>query len=117
MRKSLKDWEQNYTEIDKRVNISLCSFDVEVDRLESIIKGQDIPLTHIYVCLHEDKLDLLAGIELSNQLPHIPIYLEFSEGGIVDKWIQSEVSGTRLIYGTGTFKDILTEDKLLNLTK
>jgi len=112
-----KDWERNYSEINKRINISLCSFDVEVDHLASIINGQDIPLTHIYVCLHEDKLDLLAGIELSNQLPQIPIYLEFSEGGIADKWIQSEASGKRLIYGTGTFKDILTEDKLLNLLK
>lgn len=116
MKKIKQDWERNYSEIDKHTNISLCPFDVEVDGLESIINGLDTPLTHIYVCLHEDKLDLLAGIELSNQLPHIPIYLEFSEGGIADKWIQSEVSGTRLIYGTGTFKDILTEDKLLNLT-
>lgn len=107
-------WKRNYSEIDKRLNISFYSFDVEVDRLETIINHQDIPITHIYVCLHEDKLDLLAGIELSNQLPHIPIYLEFSEGGIVDKWIQSEVSGKRRIYGTGTFKDVLTEEKLLD---
>lgn len=115
MNKIKQDWERKFTEIDKHIDITLCPFDVEVDQLESIINELETPLTHIYVCLHEDKLDLLAGIELSNQLPHVPIYLEFSEGGIADKWIQSEVSGTRLIYGTGTFKDILTEDKLLNL--
>ena len=59
-------------------------------------------------------IDLWAGIELSNQFPHIPIYLEFSDGSIAEKWIQSEVSGTWLIYSTGMFKDVLTEEKLLN---
>ncbi|MHA6261456.1 hypothetical protein ACXYMX_16470 [Sporosarcina sp. CAU 1771] len=117
MSKIKQNWERNYGGVNKEENITLRSFDVEVDRLESLIIEQDLPMTHIYVCLHEDNLDLLAGIELSNQLPHIPIYLEFSEGSIADKWIQSEVSGTRLIYGTGTFKDILTEGTLLNLEK
>ncbi len=109
MPKIKQAWENNHTS-----NLSLVTFDVETNHLESIINEQDIPISHIFVCLHEDKLDLLAGIELSNRLPDIPIFLEFSEGGIVDKWIQSEVSGTRLIYGTGTFKEILTEDKLLS---
>src|SRR5690606_3960735 len=88
MTKIKRDWERNYREVYKEKNISLCSFDIEVDPIESIVKEQDIPMTHIYVCLNEDNLDLLAGIELSNQLPHIPIYLEFSEGSIADKWIQ-----------------------------
>ena len=113
MPKIKQEWQRNYPEIDQRTNISLRSFDVEADRLETIIHAQKNPITHIYVCLHEDNLDLLAGIELSNQFPHIPIYLEFSEGSIAEKWIQSEVSGTRLIYGTGTFRDVLQEKKLL----
>lgn len=114
MPKIQQEWDRNHPGIDEHANINFQTFDVEADRLESIIHAQNIPITHIYVCLHEDNLDLLAAVELSNQFPHIPIYLEFSEGSIAEKWIQSEVSGTRLIYGTGTFRDILTEKKLLN---
>lgn len=110
-----EEWQRDYAEIAERVSIALRSFDVTSDQLETVIQKQDRPITHIYVCLHEDHLDLWAGIELSNQFPHIPIYLEFSEGSIAEKWIQSEVSGTRLIYSTGTFKDVLTEEKLLNI--
>ncbi|MGG0657519.1 hypothetical protein [Rummeliibacillus pycnus] len=51
---------------------------------------------------------------MSNKFPHIPIYMEFSECSIAEKWIQSEVSGNRLIYSTGTFKGVLMEEKLLN---
>src|SRR5690625_7859909 len=93
--------------------ISLSSFDVASDLLEPMIRNQAAPIPHIYICMHAAHLDLWAGIELSTQFPTIPIYLEYAEGSIAEKWIQSEVSGDRLIYSTGTFKDILTEDKLL----
>lgn len=117
MPKIKQDWNQNHQNNEQLSNLSLCTFDIEIDRLDSIINEQEYPITHIYVCLHEDKLDLLAGIELSSQFPHIPIFLEFQENGVVHKWIQSEASGNRLIYGTGTFKDVLTEDRLLSLRK
>lgn len=117
MPKIKQDWDRNYPDNQQLTNVSLGTFDIETDQVETIIKIQERPISHIFICLHEDKLDLLAGIELSSQFPDIPIFLEFSEDGIVDKWIQSEESGNRLIYGTGTFKDILTEDKLLALKR
>ena len=109
-----QEWNRNYPEISEHVQFALHTFDVMSDSIDTMIKEQNRPITHIYVCLHEDYLDLWAGIELSNQFPHIPIYLEFSDGSIAEKWIQSEVSGTRLIYSTGMFKDVMTEEKLLN---
>lgn len=114
MPKIKQEWQRNYPKFFEDASIAFRTFDVTSDLLEAAIRKQDRPITHIYVCLHEDHLDLWAGIELSNQFPHIPIYLEFSEGSIAEKWIQSEVSGTRLIYSAGTFKDVLKEEKLLN---
>lgn len=113
MNKIMPEWDQQNPNITSQAAISLQSFDVESETLESIINKQDIPITHIYVCLHKDYLDVLAGIELSNQFPTTPIFIEFSENSIAEKWIQSKVSGKRLIYSTGTFKDVLTEEKLL----
>lgn len=109
-----QQWERNYGQMTERTSVSVHPFDVTSDSLETVIRKQTEPLTHIYICLHEDHLDLWAGIELSSQFPHIPIFLEFSEGSIAEKWIDSEVSGNRLIYSIGTFKDILTEEKLLH---
>lgn len=113
MPKIEREWYRSYQDMNKYTSISFHSFDAEKDMLEPIIHAQNTPVTHIYVCLHEDKLDLWEGIELSDQFPDIPIYLEFSEGSIAEKWIQSGASGNRLVYGTGTFKDLLTEEKLL----
>ncbi len=117
MPKIKQDWERNHVNNLQVANFSFSTFDIETDHIETILSKQNPPISHIFICLHEDKLDLLAGIELSSQFPEIPIFLEFSENGIVHKWIESEVSGNRLIYGTGTFKDILTEDNLLSRKK
>src|SRR5699024_4707362 len=108
-----QQWERDYGQLTEQVSISLHSFDVTLEPIETVIHNQSQPITHIYVCLHEDHLDLWAGIELSSQFPYIPIFLEFSEGSIAEKWIDSEVSGTRLLYSIGTFQSILTEETLL----
>lgn len=112
MPKVKQDWQQNYPQLSKCESVELKTFDVTSDPVAAVIQKQDRPITHIYVCLDEEHLDLWAAIELSNQFPNIPIYLEFSEGSIAEKWIQSEVSGNRLIYSIGTFKDVLTEDEM-----
>lgn len=113
MPKIKQGWQRNYPEFARHASITLKTIDVTSEPLEELIRKQDRPVTQIYVCLHEDHLDLWAGIELSTQFPHIPIYIEFTEGSIAEKWIQSEVSGDRQIYSTGTFKEVLTEEKLL----
>lgn len=113
MSKIKQEWQRNSLEIATQVSVALHAIDVTSEPIEELIRAQDRPVTQIYVCLHEDHLDLWAGIELSTKFPHIPIYIEFTEGSIAEKWIQSEVSGNRLIYSTGTFKDVLTEERLL----
>lgn len=108
-----QQWQRDYGRLTEQASISLYSFDVTSQSIESVIQNQSTPITHIYVCLHEDHLDLWTSLELSRLFPDIPIFLEFSERSIVQKWIDSEVSDARLLYSIGTFEDILTEDKLL----
>lgn len=113
MKKIKRNWQRNNPHVDRQAELSLLSFDVESDNVIRFIQAQKTPITHIYVCLHEDNLDLLAGMELSNHFPHIPIFIEYSEDSIAEKWIQSRISGTRLIYSTGTLNQILNEENFL----
>src|SRR5699024_281334 len=59
-----QQWERDYGQLTEQVSISLHSFDVTLEPIETVIHNQSQPITHIYVCLHEDHLDLWAGIEL-----------------------------------------------------
>ncbi len=108
-----KDWLRHNAFIDKQADFISRRFDVQEENVVHFIAEQKVPITHIYIALHDDNLDVLAGIELSNHFPHIPIFIEFSKGGIAEKWIQSEISGTKQIYSTGTLEQVLKEEKLL----
>ncbi|MHA6250786.1 NAD-binding protein [Oceanobacillus sp. CAU 1775] len=113
MKRIKPEFGRNYSELQQLTDMTFHTFDVTIDTIEKVIKEQVQPITHIFICLHDDALDLWSGIELSNQFPDIPIYLEFSDGSFAEKWIESEVSGDRLMYSLGTFDKILTEEKLL----
>ncbi|GAA4071974.1 hypothetical protein GCM10022410_16980 [Amphibacillus indicireducens] len=106
-----RDWLSDYPDTVESVPITFRSFDIKSDRLEEVIREQEQPVTHIFICLDDD-LDLWAGIELSNKFPQVPIFIEYSEGSFAEKWIQSEVSGNRLIYSLGTFQEVLTEENI-----
>ena len=108
-----KAWDKGYGKSLPEENIDFQVFDVMNDSLESLIHHEKSQITRIYVCLPEEHLDLWAVIELSNQFPHIPIYMSFEKEGIVAKWIQSETYDERLIYRIGTFEDLLER----NVTK
>lgn len=107
------EWDQQLPTITDQAAITLQNFDIESETVESVINDQAVPITHIYICLDEEYLDVLAGIELSDRFPKTPIFIEFSKNSIAEKWIQAEVSEERLIFSTGLFEDVLTEEKLL----
>src|SRR5690625_4512010 len=113
MNKIKPEWDQQNPNMTSQTALSLQTFDIESETLESIINDQEVPITHIYICLHEDYLDVLAGIELSNTFPKTPIFIEFPKNSIAEKWIQAEVTGERLIYSTGTYDEVLTAEKLI----
>lgn len=113
MNKIRSEWDQQMPNTMSQMAITLQNFDIESETVESVINDQEVPITHIFICLDEDYLDVLAGIELSDAFPETPIFIEFPKNSIAEKWIQAEVSGERLIHSTGIFEDVLTEEKLL----
>src|SRR5690625_5649612 len=80
MPKIKQEWERDYAVIAEHASINLRSFDVTSAPIENLIREQERPITHIYICLDEDYLVLWAEIELSNQCTHIQIYLSFLQG-------------------------------------
>lgn len=110
---SEQEWQRNYPAIQAKIPMSFQAFDITKDALEKVILEQSKPVTHIYFCMDENVLDLSAVFELSSRFPHIPIYLEYTEGSFTEKWLQSEVNEDRRIHSLGTLQEILTEETLL----
>lgn len=85
MAKIRQRWERNYGQMTERESFSLHASDATLEYLGTVIQEQATPITHIYVCLHDDHLNFWTRIELASQFPDIPIFLEFTEGSIAEK--------------------------------
>lgn len=98
----------------KETHISLQKFDIETDDIDQFLNTDKLPVTHLFICLHEEYLDFTEGIELSNRYPNLSIYMQMTKGGILDKWLELGVTKTNTLYSSGVFQDVLTEELFLS---
>lgn len=96
-------------------DLSFYEFDVEADDINAFLQKQSVPVTHLFICLHEAYLDFTAGIELANRYPNLSIYMQMTKGGMLDKWLELGVAETKSLYSSGEFKDVLTEEIFLKV--
>lgn len=111
------DSQKNIWKKDENIqarNVTFYTFDVKKQSIIDFLKDHHHSVTHAFICLDEEDLDFLEGIDLSEQLPDLPIYMKVEANGVVQKWLDSHSISTNSLKGIGTFKDILTEDIFLN---
>ncbi len=104
-------------ETDHQVCLDFHTVDVTTDSLHSFLDQHESSMTAIFICLHEDSLDYIEGIELSNRYPATPIFLQFQKDGIMEKWLASESVRTNRLYSMGTFADVLTAERYIHPDK
>src|SRR5699024_3951472 len=87
-------------------------FDIEKDSVREIIEEKQKIFTHIFICLDEDYIDLMEGIELSEIFSNTPIYMNFTEESIEQTFMIATTKTKKSLYSTGIIQDVLTKDYL-----
>lgn len=93
-------------------HIEKLSFDIEKESLKTFIEKQQETFTHIFICLDEDYMDLMEGIELSEFLPLTPIYMNFTDESIEQTLTIATTETKRPLYSIGMIQDVLTQEYL-----
>lgn len=93
-------------------NIEEIPFDIEEDSLREIIEEKQNIFTHIFICLDEDYIDLMEGIELSEIFSNTPIYMNFTDESIEQTFMIATTKTKKSLYSTGIIQDVLTKDYL-----
>ena len=101
-----------FLEYQLKNNIEKIPFDIEKDSLKGLIEEKKNIYTHIFICLDEDYIDLMEGIELSEIFPHIPIYMKFTDESIEQTIMISTTKTKKSLYSTGIIQDVLTKEYL-----
>jgi len=87
-------------------------FNIEKDSLETIIEENKRKFTHIFICLDEDYIDLMEGIELSETFSDTPIYMNFTDENIEQTLMIATTKTKKSLYSTGIMQDVLTRGYL-----
>lgn len=90
-------------------NMNFLPFREKESDLQSIIETTDMEYTHIFICLEEDYVDLMEGIELSEIFPAIPIYMNFTDEMIEQTLHIADTKTARSLYSMGTERAVLTQ--------
>lgn len=90
-------------------NITFIPFREEATDLQTVIEATDMAYTHIFICLEEDYVDLMEGIELSEIFPTIPIYMNFTDEMIEQTLHIAHTETARTLYSMGTKRAVLTQ--------
>lgn len=101
-----------FSTYEQQGHVEKIPFDSEEDSLATVIKNHSIQFTQIFICLEEDYLDLMEGIELSEIFPLIPIYMHFTDESIQQTFRIVTTTTAKSLFSTGTIKDVLTTDYL-----
>lgn len=80
------------------------------ESLEEMILQRDEVFTHIFICLDEDYIDLMEGIELSESFADTPIYMYFTDDSIEQMLMIAEANSS--LQSIGMIKDVLTKQYL-----
>lgn len=116
--KNKKDGQFTITILDEFMEREVCGniekipFNIEKDSLESAIANHHYKFTQIFICLDEDYMDLMEGVELSEIFPDMPIYMHFTDESIHQTFRIATTKTKKSLYSTGTIKDVLTKEYL-----
>jgi len=81
-------------------------FDAETDNLEQFIENDQQDFDFIFICLEENYLDLIEGINLSERFPDVPIFIHLEHNVRVMNHLLSFHTGP--LYTMESLQDILT---------
>ena len=101
-----------FPEYKRMGHIEEIPFDIEKDSLKSLIDEKQATFTHIFICLDEDYIDLMEGIELSELFSNTPIYMNFTDESIEQTLMIATTKTKKSLYSTGIIQDVLTKDYL-----
>jgi|SRR5690625_2415447 len=103
---------EKFPEYQQQDNVEKIPFDIRKESLKTVIEKQQKVFTHIFICLDEDYIDLMEGVELSEVFSDTPIYMNFTDESIEQTFMIATTKTEKSLYSTGTIQDVLTKKYL-----
>ncbi|PMC35706.1 hypothetical protein CJ195_18135 [Bacillus sp. UMB0899] len=109
-----KEWGYLARRTDPFAHIDFQQVDLTNQVITEKLKEINKPITHVYLSLKNDFLDMIEGIELIDILPDVPIFIKMKDDRSISNWLDHSdkfANVKRYAY----FREVLTSDYVLKL--
>ena len=108
-----KEWRALAKNYEKVAKVFFHSFDVEKESLRDKTLTMKNNVTHIFVSLKDDFLDMAEGIDLVEIYEYTPIFIKMKEGRLVSEWLDNQGDSFQTIKRYPFYYEVLSSSNVL----
>lgn len=109
-----KEWSYLAKKAKDLANIQFHRIDLNNQSLSDELNKVEVPVTHVYLSLQDDFLDLVEGLELNEKLPNVPIFLKMRDNHKVSNWLDAEKNKYKNVKRYANLGEVLNSKYVLN---
>ncbi|UCZ52900.1 NAD-binding protein [Bacillus shivajii] len=109
-----KEWGFSVKNVDKVAKVRFKKVDLVSQFLSEEIHQLDKPVTHAFISLKDDFLDMIEGLQLTEQFSEVPIFVKMKDDRLVSEWLDQHQKEFKSIRRYSFFHEVLTGEYVLN---
>ncbi|WP_413306667.1 NAD-binding protein [Bacillus sp. 1P10SD] len=110
-----KQWGHLAKFADQVADIDYRKVDLTVHNIKEELGEINGRVTHVFLALRDDYLDMIEGLELVETCPDIPVYIKMKDDRKVSMWLHKDQSEFKQIQRFSYFREVLNSEFVLNV--
>ncbi|WP_102264423.1 NAD-binding protein [Mesobacillus jeotgali] len=111
-----KEWGFLAKNADELADIKFEGIDLVNHDITKELAKIDAPITHVFLSLHDDFLDIIEGLELIEPLPDVPVFIKMKDNHKVSNWLDINEKEYKVVKRYASQEEVLNIDYVLNKT-
>ncbi|WHY58635.1 hypothetical protein [Peribacillus simplex] len=109
-----KEWNFLAKRSRDLANIQFKKVDLIYQGLLNELNQIDVPITHVYLSLKDDFIDMIEGIELMEKMPNVPIFLKMKDDNKISNWLDEHIDTYKQVKRYAMLGEVLNSDYVIN---
>lgn len=109
-----KEWSYLARKADDLAVIEYNKIDLVDQDLTGELANIKEPITHVFLSLQDDFLDMVEGLELIEPLPNVPVFIKMRENHKVSNWLHQNEEEYKQVKRYANLNEVLNTDYVLN---
>lgn len=114
IKKVKKEWGFLAKKANDLADIQFKSIDIAKHDIKEELAKLNASITHVFLSLQDDFLDMIEGLELIEPLPDVPVFIKMMDNHKVSNWLDTNENEYKLVKRYASQEEVLNSDYVLD---